>query len=397
MTISLSSSQLLFLRLRSQSLAPRPAEALAETSVETPAQVVKALCGLQAQVLTAAEQAVGVRSSGLTLADVEQARLQERSIIWTWGMRGTLHLLAASDLAWLLPLVGPVFLAGDQKRSRQLGLDEETAARGVRLLAELLANQGPQTRQEIALQLGAQGIPMQGQASIHLIARAAAQGLICHGPERQGEPGYVLLQDWCRDETTLRICASSSGVSTAATALPPESALDKLARRYLAAYGPAGAADLAAWSGLSPRLLRDALARIATELIEVEIAGRLAWLPKSHLDWLDEFASFEQAPAPLVRLLPRFDTYLLGYASRQGILAPEYTSRINAGGGMIAASLLVNGRILGTWSTKKQRQALEVIVAPFSELSAEVWAALEPEVAALGRFLGGKAVLGGAL
>jgi|SRR5271157_82492 len=376
MAISLSSSQLLFLRLRSQRLLSRPAAGTA--------QIVEAVCGLQAQVLTAAELGVGVRSSGLTLAEVEQARLQERSIIWTWGMRGTLHLMAASDLAWLLPLVGPAFLAGDRKRSLQLGLDEETAARGVRLLAELLSDRGPQTRQEIALQLGAQGIPMQGQASIHLIARAASQGLICHGPERQGEPGYVLLRDWCSD-------------AISATVLPPESALDELARRYLGAYGPAGAADLAAWSGLSPRLLRDALARIATELIEVEIAGRIAWLPKSHLDWLDEFASFEQAPAPLVRLLPRFDIYLLGYASRQVILAPEYASRINAGGGMIAASLLVNGRILGAWSTKKRRQALEVIIAPFSELSTEVWAALEPEVAALGRFWGVKAVLGGAL
>ena len=371
MALSLSPAQILFLRTRSQSLAARPAAATD--------QIVKALCGLQAQVLAAAELGVGVRSSGLTLAEVEQARLEERSIIWTWGVRGTLHLMAASDLAWLLPLVGPAFLAGDRWRSLQLGLDEETAVRGVRLLEELLASCGPQTRQEIAEPLAAQGIPMQGQASIHLIARAAAQGLLCHGPERQGEPSYVLLRDWCRDA---KFCVSTNG------------ALDELARRYLAAYGPAGLADLAAWSGLSPLALRSALERLAAELSEVEIAGRPAWLPKSHLDWLDEFVAFEQAPAPRVRLLPRFDTYLLGYASREMILVSKYASRISSGGGMIAASLLVDGRIQGTWSTKKRRDALEVTVAPFSELSAEVWTALEKEVAELGRFLGVKAVLG---
>jgi hypothetical protein len=286
-------------------------------------------------------------------------------------------------MTWLLPLVGPAYLAGDRKRSLQLGLDEETAANGVRFLTDLLSNQGPQTRGEIAVQLAAQGIPTQGQASIHLIARAAAQGLVCHGPERLGEPSYVLFKDWCKD-------------AIYTSAMPVEAALEELARRYLAAYGPASAADLAAWSGLSQRELRPALARIADELVEVETAGNPSWLPKSHLGWLDEPASFEQAPTPLVRLLPRFDIYLLGYAGRESILAPDFSSRINAGGGMIAASLLVDGRIQGTWRTKKRRDALDVIVAPFGELSAEVWAALETEVAALGRFLGVKAVLGGA-
>jgi hypothetical protein len=375
MTHSLSLTQIRFLRLRSQRLMLRPAA--------SPAQVVQAVCGLQAQVLAAAELGVGVRSSGLTLAEVEQARLQERSIIWTWGMRGTLHLLAASDLAWLLPLLGPVFIRGDRARSNFLGLDEETAERGVRLLVDLLASQGPLTRQEIAFRLAAQGIPTEGQASIHLIARAANQGLVCHGPERAGEPSYVLLEDWCRDA---RFCVSTH-------ALLHEAALDELARRYLAAYGPAGAADLAAWSGLSLRDLRPALGRIAGELVEVEMGGGTGWLPKAHLDWLDELPSDEKSPAPLVRLLPRFDTYLLGYSKRESILAPEYASRINTGGGMIAATLLVDGRIKGTWSTKKRRAILEVIVALFVGLTPEVRAALELEVAELGRFLGVKAVL----
>ncbi len=384
MMLALSPTQILFLRLRSQRLMLRPAT--------SPAEIVQAVGGLQAQVLAAAELGVGVRGSGLTLAEIEKARLKERSIIWTWGMRGTLHLLAASDLAWLLPLVGPVFVAGDRARSRQLGLDEGTAVRGVRLLGELLASQGPLTRQEIALRLAAQGVPTEGQASIHLIARAANQGLVCHGPERAGEPSYVLLDDWCRDAKSCAFAPAHSA-SLLTHTLPQEDALDELARRYLAAYGPAGAADLAAWSGLSLRDLRSALGRIAGELVEVEMAGRTGWLPKAHLDWLDELSSVEKSPAPLVRLLPRFDTYLLGYSGRESILDPQFASRINTGGGMIAATLLVDGRIQGTWSTKERRQVLEVIAAPFSELAPEVRAALEIEVAELGKFLGVKAVL----
>ena len=139
--------------------------------------------------------------------------------------------------------------------------------------------------------------------------------------------------------------------------------------------------------------MRGALTRIAGELSEVEMDGQPAWLPKAHLNWLDELPSTNQAPAPLVRLLPRFDTYLLGYASRDWMLAPDFASRINAGGGMIAAALLVDGHILGTWSTNKKRAVLQVTVAPFKELSAAVRAALEVEVDGLGRFLGVKAVV----
>ena len=249
MALSLSHKQVLFLRMRSQNLCSqnlcsqnlRSQNLAAERRTAAPAEIVKAVCGLQAQVLAAAELGVGVRGPGLTLAQVETARLQERSIIWSWGVRGMLHLMATEDLDWLLPLVGPAFLAGDRRRSEQLGLDDATAGRGVALLADLLVSQGPQTRQQIAAALAPYGIPMQGQASIYLIARAAALGLVCHGPERQGEPSYVLLQDWCGE-----------AVAKGARVPAQEALLDELARRYLAAYGPAGAADLATWSGIEP-------------------------------------------------------------------------------------------------------------------------------------------------
>ena len=65
---------------------------------------MKDLCGIQAQDASAAALAVRVRSTGLLNDDIERARVQERSVIRTWGQRGTLHLLATEDLGWLLPL-----------------------------------------------------------------------------------------------------------------------------------------------------------------------------------------------------------------------------------------------------------------------------------------------------
>ena len=120
MAISLSDDQVRLLRLRAQRLTPRPGDGISDIAL-----LVKELCGIQAQDARAAALALRVRSAGLSAADVERARVQERTIIRTWGQRGTLHLLAAEDLGWLLPLFGPVFIAGSRRRRTELGLDEE--------------------------------------------------------------------------------------------------------------------------------------------------------------------------------------------------------------------------------------------------------------------------------
>src|SRR6266852_6174272 len=102
MAISLSHDQVRLLRLRAQRLTPKPRDMTSGV-----AHLVKELCGIQAQDARAATLALRVRSAGLIAADVERARVQERTIIRTWGRRGTLHLLATEDLGWLLPLLGP--------------------------------------------------------------------------------------------------------------------------------------------------------------------------------------------------------------------------------------------------------------------------------------------------
>jgi hypothetical protein len=224
MAISLSDDQVRLLRLRAQWLTPRPGD-----TVPGVAHLVKELCGIQAQDAQAAQLALRVRSAGLVAADVERTRVQERTIIRTWGQRGTLHLLATEDLGWLLPLFGPVFIAASQRRRAELGLDEDTCARGIRVIRDVLANQGPLTRAELVEQLALRGISLEGQARPHLLYRAALEGVICLGPDRGREPTYVLISDWV----------------DLGHALSEETAYAELARRYLNAYGPAIPEDMA--------------------------------------------------------------------------------------------------------------------------------------------------------
>lgn len=365
MAISLSEDQVRLLHLRAQRLTAH--EPGAVTSV---AGVVKELCGLQAQDARAATLGVRVRGAGLVASDVEQARVQERSVVRTWGQRGTLHLLATEDLGWLLPLFGPVFVAGDRRRRAELGLDEETCSRAIRALCEVLARQGPLSRDELVEQLAAHGIPLEGQARPHLLSRAALEGIICFGPDYGTEPTYVLLSDWIDQEQRGRPLAE-------------DAAYAELARRYLKAYGPAAPEDLAAWSGLPASKLRRGWQQISDELLEVKITGLPAWMLKTRAAWLDEPLTH----APVVRLLPSFDTYLLGYRSRELVVAAQFARRINAGGGILHPTLLLDGRAVGIWKGKRQKNYLEVIVEPFEQLAPEVIAGVEAEVADLARFL----------
>ena len=368
MATALSDERVRLLRLRAQRLDPRPPGEAGGV-----ARAVRDICGVQAQDAAAASLAVRARTVGLVAGDIERALVRERSVVRTWAMRYTLHLLAAEDLGWLLPLLGPVFARGSRRRRAALGLDEEATARGVALLRDVLADEGPLTRAEIAERLGARGLRLEGQAAPHLVGYAALQGVVCHGPERAGKPTYVLLDDWV----------------ARGPALPREEALAELARRYLAAYGPAWPEDLAAWSGLPLGEARAGWERIAGELLEVEVAGRPAWLPRDRAAWPDE----PPAGSPVVRLAPSFDPYLLGYRGRELAVAPKHARRIHPGGGLLHPALLVDGRAAGTWRSKRRPGGLDVVVEPFDELAAEAREGLEAEVADVGRFLGVPAAL----
>jgi len=356
-----------WLRQRAQFLIP------ATERTRGVAQLLRAIGGVQAQELPAAALALRARTAGLTAQAVDHARLDERSIIRTWAMRGTLHLLASEDAGWLLALLGPMFMAATTRRRAELGLDADTTADGIQALRKLLAAKGPQTRAQLAERLAAQGIPVAGQALFHLIGYAAQAGIVCQGPDRDGKPAYVLLADW---------------IDTG-TALAPDAAATELARRYLAAYGPATPEDLAAWSGLARGVARAAWQRMSSELLEVTVEGRAAWLLKLHAARLNERPDQRMS----VRLLPGYDSYLLGYQTRELTVAAAHARRVHPGGGVLRPVLLVDGRAAGVWRSTQRKRQLVIAVDPFAELPTTALDALAIEADDVGRFLGRVATL----
>jgi hypothetical protein len=311
--------------------------------------------GHQSQELPKATLALG-RGRAACGRGSRRAREDTRAIVLTWAMRGTLHLVPTADLGWLLEFFGPLALGGFGRRFRELGLDADTRARATRTLRETLAARGPLTRPELAAILGAQGIPVAGQAIAYLVSGAALEGAICFGPRPGSRPTFVALESWL---------APGEPVS-------PGDVLAALARCYLAGHGPAAPDDLAAWAGMPIGQARAGFAAIAGELVEARTAAGPVWLLETQAAWLDT------APdGPLVRLLPGYDSYLLGYRSRDFMVSPDHARRIHPGGGLIRPTVLAGGRAVGTWKLDTLKREARITVSPFERLDPALRPGLE--------------------
>jgi hypothetical protein len=333
-----------------------------------PSAILLEVCGLQAQLLSAAALGMRARSAGLQASDVNPALHDERSIVRTWLMRGTLHVVAADDLRWLVDLLGPIFARAGAARHAQLGLDDDLKARGIAAIRRILIDAGPLTRYELVDRMRRLDVVVdpKTQAPIHLIRLAALRGILCLGPDRDdGESTYVLLDDWVRP--TLRRSR--------------EMALAELARRYFAAYGPASVEDLVAWSGVPLTEARSAVTGAKAGLTEVTIQGRPGFVLKQRL-------RPEVTPAKAnVRLLPTFDTYLLGYRRRDLAVPLPLQRRLQRGGGWLHPAVVVNGRAVAAWTLRKTGRRGQIVIEPFEAISVDVRGGIEAEVRDIGRFL----------
>ena len=329
------------------------AQLLAGTPARDPVAVAERLLAVQGQDPRGARLAIRARTTGLTAADVDRALTEERSLLITWLNRGTLHLVRSEDYPWLQALTTPPLFTGNARRLTQLGVTENLADRGVKAIERSLAEEGPLTRVQLRERIAAAGAPTEGQALVHLLMLASLRGLAVRGPMIGREHAYVLARDWLGDSAPV----------------DRDRGLAELARRYLAGHGPAGDRDLAKWAGLPLRDARAGLRAIASELDEradgrVDLAGR----PPA-------------AGLPPPRLLGSFDPILLGWRSREPLLASHEV--VVTGNGLFRPFALVGGRAAGVWKLSTGGVRLE----PFRRLTRKDAAALDADASDVLRYL----------
>ncbi len=346
------------LRLHAQLLSARRGTAVPDT--------VRSAAAIQAQDRLGEQLGVGTRSTGLTAANVDHARLVDRSIVRNWLMRGTLHLVPSEDLRWMLDLLGEAIDAKALKRRADLGISDDDHAKVLKFLRKELAARGPMTRAEIGDAFRSAGLPSDGQATPHLLRTTSLLGVTCFGPERNGDTTHVLIDDWLPQ------------------ADPPPDPGAELARRYFAAYGPATQSDFRWWSGLPAADTRQCLQAAMEALTEVDVDGQTMWMSQDGLDRLNDVLD---APQDVLRVLGPFDPYIVGYAKRDLDVPDHLLKRVNAGGGMLRPCVLIEGRLVATWDRKRRARGLTVRVTCFEELSESAQTQLEAEFAEVGRFL----------
>lgn len=315
-------------------------------------EAVGRLLAVQAQDARAFRLAVRARSTGTSARDVDAALSESRTLVVSWLLRGTLHLISSADYWLLHSLTAPRLVAGVTYRLAQLGLDESTTQRGVDAVSEAVAG-GPRTRGELRDILDSVGVPTAGQALVHVLFAASLRTHLVRGPVRDGEHCFVDAETWLdRPSVPDR-----------------DGCLEVLARRYLAGHGPAAPGDLAAYAGVTLTDARRAFSMIAAE---TRLVGGAMWALA---------AAGHAGPLPPPRLLGMFDPVLHGWADRSFVTG-AHTDVVTTNG-LFRATALVRGRAAGTWTMPDGVVSLR----PFRRLTRSELSGLEREAADVLRFL----------
>ncbi len=323
-----------------------------------PADVARVLCGAHAQVLSAAELSIGRRIAGATRTDVQRALWVERTLVKTFGPRGTIHLLPATDLPmWTgalsaLPSSVPAHPEGVRFTPEQA--DEVIAAIGdvlagteltVDELTEALADRaGPWAVEETMAAF--QGMwPRWRQ----LTSTAAHRGMLCFGPDRGRKVTYTHPRRWLpgfRPE-------------------PGDTAVRTLVTHYLHAYGPATPQHFAKWLNIPPRYAAGLFGTLAGELDRVDTDGVPGWVVAGD-------TAAPPRPHRGIRLLPYFDPYVVAGQPRERLYPGAAGARALTPAGQAGnyPVLLVDGVVGGVWHQRRSGRRLAITVEPLHELTA---------------------------
>jgi hypothetical protein len=334
--------------------------------------VVRDICGVQAQLMPAAQLALRARVTEITQQYIEDALWKERSLVKAWCMRGASHLLVADDL--------PICLEGLQRHGlrrerdwiakRGLTMPEIDAVIGA--IVQALGN-GPLTRKELARQVAAvvgdKAKPWIEHSWGGIVKLACLQGLVCFGPNKGQEITYVKREDWLPKVKDI----------------PIEDAEVSLLRRYLHGYGPACLADFAAWSGTTVQVITPILKKLGSEIVDVYVEGKPSLALREDLEEIQSYAT-DGNGEQRVLLLPSFDCFMLGHKSKDHLVDPAHYKRVYRKAGWLSPVVLAGGRAVGVWSHKRRGKRVHLTIEMFMKITTNIRRGIEEETRDLARF-----------
>ncbi|MDF9806297.1 hypothetical protein M2436_004844 [Streptomyces sp. HB372] len=363
-------------RLARQHLHPDAAAGASPAS--SPGAAVAAMLGAHAQVLSAAELSVGLRGDGLTRTDVRTALWTDRTLVKTFGPRGTVHLLPAADLPLWTGALSAV-PAGTNPFPKDARMTPDQVEAVVAAVAEALTGTEltiDELSEEVVARTGpwAGDLVMPGFRTMwprwrQVLHLAGHRGALVYAPNRGRKATYT---------------------KPGCTPLPGPGAQAALIERYLHAYGPATPAHFARWLAAPKPWAAEQFAALAAAgaIEEVTFADRgPAWVVAGDTD-------FPDSPVRGVRLLPYFDAFAIASQPRERLFPGAAYERALAGGqaGNFPV-LLVDGTVAGVWHLRRSGRRIAVTVEPLEPLPKAGLRALEEQVERVAAIMEGTAEL----
>ena len=321
-------------------------------------ELVRRLSGLHAQLASAAEAAVWLRTAGAVgPADVRAALAEHRTLVKTWTVRGTLHLLPAADLPRWAAALGTRSFPRPESWYRYHGVTPEDMAAIEQTVPAVLGGT-PVTREELARQVAKRSrrpqlaeLLLSGWGAV--LKPLAARGELAFGPVEGRNVTFVDPRKW---------------LGSWPQPPDPEQAVASVVRDFLATYGPVGLDELTRWSALDKPVLRRAVGALGDELVELDTEGHRGWATRAAAEQIAA-----TGPSRVVRLLAGFDPYVVGtLAQLKHLLPVGERAAVSRASGWISPVLVDGGRIVGTWTQEVRSGRLQVAVTPFGRLRAGV-------------------------
>lgn len=335
MVVALDRDRARRLRMAALLLAASPASRPSPTD---PLGIVTHLGAMQAQDVESGLWSLGIRMPGSSRGSV-LAAMEAGTVLRTWPMRGTVHLVPARDAHWMLETTGTRALEQGARRRAAIGLADADAERAVEAIGSALAGGARMSRAALLDAVRAAGVDIAGPHAYHLLWFASQRGISVMAPDVDGEQTFVLLDDWVPDPVRLG----------------PDEALATLASRYFASHGPATLADFAGWTGLTMAQARLGLRLAAPDLAQATVDDVTVWLDPALLDGDPEVSA--------MLAVPGFDELLLGAKDRRLHLKEGDLARVVPGSnGIFRSTLVLDGQVVATWTraTRGRRGAVSV-------------------------------------
>jgi hypothetical protein len=318
-----------------------------------PAAVVSWFGAMQAQEYVSAAWGIGLRLRSASTIETIGRAFDAGQVLRTHVMRPTWHFVTPSDIHWMLTLTAPRVHRILASTFRQFDLDAATSVKAAGMFERAVGDGAHVTRAALGEALRRGGVVATGVRLALLTIYAELEGVLCSGRREGKQLTYAAL----------------SARAPRSRSLSRDEAIGELTARYYRSHGPATIRDFVWWSGLTT-----ADAKRGLDIVRAK--SRAA----DGLTYWTVGGTHRSRRRGVVQLLPNYDEYLVAYRDLAAMPRPAGVR------GILQRATIVDGAVIGTWSTSGKPATCVLTVSHDRRLTLEEKAGLEAAAEKYGRF-----------